>query len=217
MKSHIALFVLAGGLVANPAGAGSIKDLAGLEYIRVYEATYITGHVADFAPIDARLTAQLTGTELTGAQRDFGFYSGDENYDVFFSNADGTLNANGSYLTIEGNCGVAYNCFNISGVALVKTGNVLEFADTLASAVYGRAGSFTANSAVKAVDNDLSSYTQLGDTIGLGMDARMRITVGFASTTPPVPEPSTWAMLLAGLGLVGWQSTRRRKPQMSAK
>jgi hypothetical protein len=26
----------------------------------------------------------------------------------------------------------------------------------------------------------------------------------------PVPEPETWAMLLAGLGLVGWMARRRR-------
>nr|MCU0843167.1 PEPxxWA-CTERM sorting domain-containing protein [Thiobacillaceae bacterium] len=27
--------------------------------------------------------------------------------------------------------------------------------------------------------------------------------------TPPVPEPETWALLLAGLGLVGWAGRRR--------
>jgi hypothetical protein len=25
----------------------------------------------------------------------------------------------------------------------------------------------------------------------------------------PVPEPSTWALFITGLGLVGWQSRRR--------
>jgi len=29
--------------------------------------------------------------------------------------------------------------------------------------------------------------------------------------TTPVPEPSTYAMLLAGLGLLGWTTTRRQK------
>jgi hypothetical protein len=27
----------------------------------------------------------------------------------------------------------------------------------------------------------------------------------------PVPEPSTWALLLAGLGLVGFRKLRRRR------
>jgi len=208
MKSCISLFILAAGLLANPAGAGSIQGLAGLQNIRVYEITYSTQY-ADFAPNDPRLSAQLTGAALTGAQRDFGFYPGDENYDLFFSNADGTLNANGSYLTIEGNCGVPYNCFNINAVALVKTGNVLEYANTLVSAVYGRAGSYTPNSAGNAVDASLATFTQLGDTIGMGPNARMRVTLGFAST-PPVPEPETYVLLMAGLGLVGFAARRRK-------
>ncbi len=210
MKSLISVLVMAAGLVANPASAGSIKDVAGLEFIRVYEATYILDHIADFAPDDARLTTRLAGTALSGVQRDFGFFPGDENYDVFLSDADGTLNTNGSYLTIEGNCGVAYNCFNISGVALVKAGNILEYASTLASAAYGRANSFTPDSADKAVDDDLNTYTQLGDTIGQGTDARMRITVGFASVQP-VPEPETYALMLAGLGLIGLAAARRNR------
>jgi hypothetical protein len=34
-------------------------------------------------------------------------------------------------------------------------------------------------------------------------------------TLTPVPEPETWALLLAGLGLVGWQLQRR--PRQCAK
>lgn len=209
MKS-IRLCAAATLLLTTSAHAGSIQSLAGLQGIRVYEATYVLAHAADFALGDARLTSRITGAALTQATRDFGFYNGNENYDLFFSDADGTLNANGSYLSIEGNCDVPYNCFNITEIALVKTGGALEFANELASASYGRPGSYTAGSAGRAVDGSLSTYTQLGDTIGLPADARMRITVGFAST-PPVPEPETYALMLAGLGLVAW-TARRRNP-----
>jgi len=207
MKALVSLLALAATLLANSASAGSIQSLAGLEKIRVWETTSSTLSV-DFALNDAKLTTRLAGAALTGSNRDFGFFAGDENYDVFLSDANGALNASGSYLTIEGNCGVPYNCFNITGVALVKTGGVLEYANSLASAVYGRAGSFTPNSASAAVDGSLSTWTALGDTIGMDPDARMRITVGFAST-PPVPEPEAYALMLAGLGLVGFAARRR--------
>jgi hypothetical protein len=47
----------------------------------------------------------------------------------------------------------------------------------------------------------------------------VRNVSGFASvdnfTLTPVPEPETWALLLAGLGLVGWRLQRR--PRQCAK
>lgn len=209
MKSILSTLALAATLLTNTASAGSIQSLAGLESIRIWEITYYTQSI-DFAKNDARLTRQITGNALTGSNRDFGFFAGDENYDVYFSDANGALNANGSYLTIEGNCGVAYNCFNINEVALVKTNGTVEYANTLASAVYGRAGSFTPNTAGNAADGSLSTFTALGDTIGMGDSARMRITVGFAST-PAVPEPETYALMLTGLGLVGFAARRRNQ------
>lgn len=33
-----------------------------------------------------------------------------------------------------------------------------------------------------------------------------------AAGIQPVPEPETWAMMLAGLGLLGWSAAKRRKP-----
>lgn len=46
---------------------------------------------------------------------------------------------------------------------------------------------------------------------GLGDD------VDVYTPAAPVPEPETWGMLLAGLGLVGWQARRRARKATQAK
>lgn len=52
--------------------------------------------------------------------------------------------------------------------------------------------------------NNFSSHEQLGNFMG-------EIGVGGSSMLTPVPEPETYALLLAGLGVVGQVARRRRK------
>ena len=37
------------------------------------------------------------------------------------------------------------------------------------------------------------------------------VTYNFTSAVPPVPEPSTWAMLLIGFGSLGYVGARRKR------
>ena len=37
---------------------------------------------------------------------------------------------------------------------------------------------------------------------------------GFGSYVPPVPEPETYAMMLAGLGMMGWMARRKKSAQV---
>ena len=113
MRFAPALWTLALSATASLAHAG-ITDIVGFQGVRVWEVTYST-EAADFAAGDPRLVNTLPGAALSYAGRDFGFFLGNENYDLYFSDADGTLNALGSYLTIDGNCDCLPPCFNVSG------------------------------------------------------------------------------------------------------
>jgi PEP-CTERM motif len=204
---------------ATPAAAAGILDLAGLISVQAYEATNtLSDGSGAWAANDARLTQRLA--VLTAANRDFGIFPGTENYDIFVSDEAGNLDAGGRYLTIEGNCTVPYVCFNVTGVSL-KFGALEHFATVLTRAVYGRPNSFEPDTAGRAVDGDLNTYTRLGDTIGLGEDARMAITVGFEGLNfgdggGAVPEPSTWAMLILGFATAGGALRRARRPATAA-
>lgn len=194
-----------------PAASG-IAGAPGVDAIRIYEATasFLSVDFSVSPEVDARLTERIG--VLGSGNRDFGFYPGDENYDVFFSDADGTLDPDGRYITIEGNCNVALNCFNIVGISLVLADGSQDFASELTRVVYGRPGSFTPASGDMAIDvagNNLATYTQLGDTIGLGANARMSITVGGFTSIPAIPEPETVGLLGAGLVLLGLRLRRR--------
>jgi hypothetical protein len=212
MKKVMLSTLAAASMLASSSAQAAISLTPNLTSVNVYEATYtINDGNKSFAANSPLLTQRLGGTALTAVTRDFGVFPGTENYDIFFSDASGNLDASGNYITIDGNCTVAYNCFNINGVSLTINGSNY-FADTLLRAVYGRAGSFTPGSAAYAVDGSLATYTGLGDTIGLPADSVMSITVGFSQLSFPgaVPEPASWAMMILGFSLMGVAMRRTR-------
>jgi hypothetical protein len=55
---------------------------------------------------------------------------------------------------------------------------------------------------------DSLTYLGYGGTGFLGAGIS-HFTV-YGTVTPPIPEPSTYALMLAGLGVVGWMARRRR-------
>jgi hypothetical protein len=92
--------------------------------------------------------------------------------------------------------------FSVLGMGITKTGG--ETLGTLAAP-----GSFTFDASVAG------SYTALvGGIVGSGGILPVG-TYGLSVTL--VPEPETWAMMLVGMGLVGWQLRRKVKSSAASK
>lgn len=204
---------------AAAAEAASIRTLPGLLSVTTYEETFTTTPVA-FAPNSSQLTTRLADPLGTG-NNDFTFFD-QEFYDVFYSNADGTPNADGAFVTVEGvwrNQAIALGGMNINEIELNFAGGVNDFADVVSSVVFGsfcnpgNPAQCNPGSEALAVDHDLSTFPRFGHTSNTDLDDRFRLTVGFngiSDVVAPVPEPST--ILLLGSGIAVLMFRRRRTP-----
>ncbi len=112
-----------------------------------------------------------------------------EAYDVFYSNADGTANRDGAYVTVEAIWERALpngGGLNIAEVQLdfAQPATPPEYANAVASFA-GLGDNFIPVSIGNAVDGDLQTATTMGNTVG--QLQRLRITVAFASSVPTPP------------------------------
>ncbi len=189
------------GLTAVAATAGPLRLEPGLVSIRVYEQS---GPVttSTFGLNSAEVTAQLAGN-LTSVNRDFAGIP-NEYYDIFYSDANGTFNLDGEFISIEGSYTGSGSGFNISEVELVFGGST-QFATSLESYVAGSSNFLMANLA-NILDGDINTSTAMGQT---SASQRMRVTVGFAAQNAPVPEPSTCVLGAAGLAALAFVRHRR--------
>jgi hypothetical protein len=189
-----AVGLLCGMTMADQTFALPIATLSDLQTVVVHEQTFARTPVP-FAPNSSALSVRLADP-LSDANRDFSFFSG-ENYDVFYSNADGTPNPLGAFLTIEAVWPGPSGSMNINEVELQFGGAAphSDFADFVSSFVYG--SSPNVGSEALAVDGDLGTFSRFGVTSSL----RMRLTVGFNGisdvATPSVPDGGSSAILLA--------------------
>lgn len=175
-------------LVLAGAAEASVRGAPGAQQILIWEQT---GSITQLAldVNDPLLLARRAGT-LTPQNADY-VTGAAEYYDFFYSNADGTANADGEYLSLEcayvGCCGPG---LNINEVALAYVGGQQVFGCTVASAVYGPGG--VDGSAAYAADNNVSTTSRMGgNTVG---SDRLRITVDMRCA--PTPTTSrTWGSL----------------------
>lgn len=187
--------------------AAPIRTAPGLVNVIIWEATSSVTPFF-FSPGGPEITTRIA-TDLGSSAADF-TGTPSERYDIFYSNADGTFNLDGEFLTIEGNFAASSGSgFNIAHVVFDFDGFPFQ-ATSVASFVMGSIATGNAASVNNVLDSDLNTWTTMGRTSG--DSERIRLTLGFtlpgSSEPSEVPEPSTYAML--GLGLAGMVVWRRR-------
>ncbi|MEM7040389.1 MAG: IPTL-CTERM sorting domain-containing protein [Bacteroidota bacterium] len=196
MRKNLLLALLV-GCFAFPAYAQSIMSLPNLTSITFYERTGGASPTPyTFAVNSPEMTTRLTGT-LGAGNRDF-FGTPTEHYDVFYSDANGNLDLNGTYITVE--CQFTPTAggggLNIAGIELNFSGGAMDLACQVGSFV-GLGNNYNVGSEANAVDGDLQTNTTMGNNAG--SNQRLRITVGGYPCSAPVPTLSQWGLILLGL------------------
>jgi hypothetical protein len=159
-----------------------IRTRSGLQSLSFLEGTGAVQTVT-FPSGSAQLTTRLTGN-LGPANRDFEGVPGEEFYDVFYSDWDGTPNPNGAFITVEATFERQLpfgGGLNIAKVLLNTSSGSLA-ADSVMSFV-GLGDNFLPLSVVNAIDGSNSTDTTMGNTSGQG-GKRLRITLGFPCCQP---------------------------------
>jgi len=214
-----------GDLGVSPGAA--ITGLSGITLIGAIAAAHqaqIHAHSASIALAAIPPTASLTGTNLGGLSLTPGVYS-------FASSAflDGTLNLD------FGSTPNAQFIFLIGSTLITGSGakvNVLHagansgvFWDVGSSATLGTDTSFAGNIlADQSISLTSGASILCGRAIALNaaitMDSNSISTActghglsGLGAVTSPMPEPSSWALMIGGFGLIG--TLLRRRPLRS--
>ncbi len=195
---------------ATAAQAVPIRSLPNLQGLSIFEASGVITFF-NMTPNGSVVTTRRND-RLSFSNSDFQS-NASEFYDFFYSDADGTFNIDGAFLSITAIFDNPTDSgLNISRARLNFTDNSTEFASVVSSFV--ALGSFPFPSTVdRALGDTPGTTTFLGDTFGQPDNVRLRLTLGFESTAVQVvPVPAALPLFgsaLAVLGFVGWIRKRR--------
>ncbi len=207
------------GATALLAGVGdsraAVSAFPGLLGIRIWE--FSGGPVLhSYLPLAPQLLNQLP--VLNGLNNDF-LGTPAEPYDVFYSNANGTANPLGDYLTVEArypfpNVGGGLNLGAVDMVLGPATNPMICRADILASFV-GSGPNYIPGSELNAVDPfDTTLIPATATTMGstANTTARMRVTVGWKK----IPEPASVGLSIIAAAMLALMARRRAGGRRSA-
>ena len=197
-----------GTLVHGNGGAADVgTDVTGTlgsgpsapEIVHFNGDTTAAGSVNDVMLQQGAGQAELTGAEITG----------------------GTAGLVSGNIFLTGNAGMEWielAFFGVTGSSIDFTISALD-GNTVESFAFNFLldGTGSARFAFDAIDGEV--MTNLAYTINGGSAEGLR-QVRIASTVsgvPPVPEPSTWAMMLMGFGAAGYAMRRRRRSGVLAQ
>jgi hypothetical protein len=149
-----------------------------LSSITVYERTGGTAPTAYTFSVNSSQMTTRRADPLSFANSDIAT-AGPEYYDVYYSNADGSFNLNGAFISVEavfGGTGATNAGLNLAEVRLNFSDGTTQFAQGIAS--FQRLGGNSYPDRIpQAVDGNLSTHTAMGNTSGSGQ--RLRVTVSF--------------------------------------
>ena len=163
-----------------------VRSLPGLTSMTFFERTGGSMPTPYTFTVDGpELTSRMAdplgkdGYDIPGAPSEY--------YDVYYSDEDGEVDIDGSYLTISGVYDMTAPLgggLNLAEIALNFSGKPAEYGNYVAS--FASSGDNKDDSSVgKCVDGDLQTETTMGNTAGTS--TRLRLTLGFLSSSGPPP------------------------------
>lgn len=166
------------------------------------EEELVAGTTANVAGSGDAVLTRVAGTHYPAG---FGLYgAGDADGDALLTFTDGTLAAGATTLVFQG---IINNFSGVDHTLLLSFngGTQALAADSISSVLTGGINDyFTYTWDLSALDMPLTSYSL---ALGIGFSQMLAFQVDQVAA---VPEPSTYAMLLAGLGAVGVVARRRQ-------
>jgi hypothetical protein len=173
--------------VASQASAMPVRQIPGLASVTYHERTGGSAPVAQtFLIDDPRMTTRLADP-LSISNNDFAGVPDKEFYDGFYSDVDGTPNADGELLTIEGVFSAtapAGGALNLAEIALNDTGGATEYGLYVATFL-ARGDNAAPATVFNCMDGDLQTHTTMGKT-GLGAVAETNETNN-TDASPAIP------------------------------